>query len=397
MKTNTKGNMKWLIVVTILLCTTIRTNAQFGSGNSTCIKAILIYERANDGFYYKKTDVLFDDVYDINKYYAYDKKTKTVYCMSNNANYTIALTKEKAKEIKKMKGLKHLEENELDIAIEDANVVLINKFDELNQKRREFLEEEARKAREKEIADSIAKAKQDSIAKAIHFAKIENYRNTHNWKNVPVGKYNYLKCVLCDHSSDEDTLMCVALKNDTLYSMSWETLSLGITYPQVHKLPIPKSLLENKDFNLHIEAFRDSLEMDDIRVVDTPEAFNYYCLSEALSDLRKKAPYGFFNEWGWDDEYSSISFNFTYTNMNRKTIKYINVFFVVTNDVGDVRKTGNFKGTGPLAEFESASWNWDYSSYYVAGDASKMSINKVVITYMDGTQKVLSKNMIRFD
>lgn len=86
MKTNTKGNMKWLIVVMILLCTTIRTYAQFGSGNSISIKAFLMYERANDGFYYKKTDVTFDDVYDIKKYYAYDKKAKTVYCMSNNAN-----------------------------------------------------------------------------------------------------------------------------------------------------------------------------------------------------------------------------------------------------------------------------------------------------------------------
>ena len=137
--------------------------------------------------------------------------------------------------------------------------------------------------------------------------------------------------------------------------------------------------------------------MDDLRVVDAPEAFNAFCYSDALNQLKKKAPYGFFNEWGWNNEYSSISFNFEYTNLNRKTIKYINVFFVVTNDVGDVRKTGNFKGTGPLAEFESASWNWDHSSYYVAGDATQMSINKVVITYMDGTQKVLPKKMICFD
>ena len=126
MKTNTKVNMKWLIVVTIVLCSTISAYAQFGSGNTVNIKALLIYERADDGFYYKRTDVSFDDVYDIKKYYAYDKKTKTVYCMSNNANYAITLTKEKAKEIKKMKGLKHLEGNELDIAIEDENVVLIN-------------------------------------------------------------------------------------------------------------------------------------------------------------------------------------------------------------------------------------------------------------------------------
>lgn len=397
MKTNTKGNMKWLIVVMILLCTTIRTYAQFGSGNSISIKAFLMYERANDGFYYKKTDVTFDDVYDIKKYYAYDKKAKTVYCMSNNANYAISLTKEKAKEIKKIKGLKHLEGNELDIAIEDANVVLINKFNELNQKRRDFLEEEARKAREKAIADSIEKAKQDSIYKALHLKKLDYYRKTHTWKYLPLRKYDYMDCVLCDKRISEDTLLCVAFKNDTLYTLYWEKLSLGIIYPQVHQLPITKSVSENENYQLHLEVFGDSLRKDDLRVADDPEVFNAFCYTDALNQLKKKAPYGFFNEWGWDDEYSSITFNFTYTNLNRKTIKYINVFFVVTNDVGDVRKTGNFKGTGPLAEFESASWNWDHSSYYVAGDASKMSINKVVITYMDGTQKVLPKNMIRFD
>ena len=131
---------------------------------------------------------------------------------------------------------------------------------------REFLEEEARKAREKAIADSIAKAKQDSIDKAIHLAKIEKYRNTHNWKNVPIGKYNYMDCELCDKRISEDTLLCVALKNDTLFTLNREKLSLGIMYPQVHKLPISKSVRENEDFKLHIEAFRDSLEMDDIHV-----------------------------------------------------------------------------------------------------------------------------------
>ena len=72
MKTNTKVNMKWIIIVTIVLCSTISAYAQFGSGNSVNIKALLIYERADDGFYYKRTDVSFDDVYDIKKYYAYD-------------------------------------------------------------------------------------------------------------------------------------------------------------------------------------------------------------------------------------------------------------------------------------------------------------------------------------
>ena len=81
----------------------------------------------------------------------------------------------------------------------------------------------------------------------------------------------------------------------------------------------------------------------------------------------------------------------------KNTIKYIEVFFVVSNDVGDVRKTGSFKGTGPLEEWESASWDWDHSSYYVAGDASKMNISKVIITYTNGTKVTIPKNKIRFN
>lgn len=84
-------------------------------------------------------------------------------------------------------------------------------------------------------------------------------------------------------------------------------------------------------------------------------------------------------------------------NTSTQTIKYIDVYFRVTNDVGDVRKTGHFQGTGPLGEFESATWQWDTSSYYVAGDASKMSITKVILTYMNGAKKVLTGNLIVVD
>ena len=84
-------------------------------------------------------------------------------------------------------------------------------------------------------------------------------------------------------------------------------------------------------------------------------------------------------------------------NTNSQTIKYIDVYFRVTNGVGDVRKTGHFQGTGPLRELESATWDWDTSSYYVAGDASNMSITKVILTFMNGTKKVLTGNLLVFD
>ena len=62
--------------------------------------------------------------------------------------------------------------------------------------------------------------------------------------------------------------------------------------------------------------------------------------------------------------------------------------------MGDVRKTGSFKGTGPVEEWEAGSWSWDHSHYYVAGDTSKMRLTKVIITYMDGSRVVIPQAKI---
>ena len=35
------------------------------------------------------------------------------------------------------------------------------------------------------------------------------------------------------------------------------------------------------------------------------------------------------------------------------------------------------------------------SSYFVAGDASKMDINKVILTYTNESKKILTGNMIK--
>lgn len=92
-----------------------------------------------------------------------------------------------------------------------------------------------------------------------------------------------------------------------------------------------------------------------------------------------------------------VTFNIRYTNTNSKTIKYLTVYFKITNDVGDIRKTGYFQGTGPLKEGETASWDWDSSSYFTAGDASNMSITKIVLTYMNGTKQVVAGKYLRFN
>ena len=205
-------------------------------------------------------------------------------------------------------------------------------------------------------------------------------------------------CSLCDKTVySEDSLFCTGFRNDTLFHITREDLALDETYLKVHKMYVPASLKSNEKFRYHFEVYGDSLRAFKLAALNDPESFNSYTAYNALQKVSAKAPNGYFEDWGWNDEYGSITFHFKYTNTNKKTIKYIEVFWVVTNDVGDVRKTGSFRGTGPLAEWETASWDWDHSMYYVAGDATNMNITKVIITYMNGAKVTIPKNKIWYN
>ena len=87
----------------------------------------------------------------------------------------------------------------------------------------------------------------------------------------------------------------------------------------------------------------------------------------------------------------------SFVNTRKSKIRYIAFHFIITNDVGDVRCQGVFRGTGPVEEFETSSWEWNDSSYYTWGDSSKMKFTKVVLTYMDGSQKILTGGNIVVD
>ena len=152
----------------------------------------------------------------------------------------------------------------------------------------------------------------------------------------------------------------------------------------------------NRDFKYHYDAFRDSLVRMEVTSSST-KILSSISFNKYLDKLEKEAPYGFFEDWGWSDEYSMVTFHFSYTNMNKSTIKYIAVHFKITNDVGDMRKTGYFQGTGSVEEYGTGSWEWDSSPYFVSEDASTMEFTKVVITYTDSKQKVLSKNQIMYN
>lgn len=370
--------------------------AQYTAKNSFIRQALVVYNIDQQGFYQKTENVMVDVVMSAEKIYAYDKKAQNLYLRTNNGNYVVTLNKDYAKIVKKNKNIPQYSAEECTVLAKKESQDLDEKYYELNRAHREALETARRKA----YNDSVAavrrreKAREDSIQK--ENKKREDYRKAHpNWKLMP--KTKPVLCSDCNRYAAADTLIVVEINNDTLYFVTMGYIDLYEKYAKLHSVPM-QDLLQNDDaVRLHCESYKDSLfKKEGHFTAEYLKELNEYSLYEAIENVQKKAPYGFFEEWGWENNFS-VSFNFTYVNTNKKTIKYIDVYWKITNDVGDVRRTGHFQGTGPVEYFQKGSWEWETSSYYVAGDASKMQITKVILTYMDGTKKVLNSNQLFFN
>lgn len=378
----------WLV----LAFTWLSASAQYTLYNSFIRKALVSYQRDSKGFYERKTDQMLDMVTGVESNYAYDKKAQNLYVLTENSNVVVTLNKDYAKIIKKNSSIPQLKDEELKAEVERHSKMLDAKFKKLNEQWTKHLQDSINRVRE----DSIKAAKEYEAMLAAANKKFETYRNTHNYHSVPTNNIS-LSCAFCDESISEDTLYTIGIKNDTIYYFTRKEGDLDLAYLEAHASAIPRRLADFDGYRYHYKVFRDSLTKDSIDYHDMTLDLGNYFYDQYVSKLKKEAPYGYFDSWGWDDEYSMVTFNFRYVNTNPKTIKYITVYFKITNGVGDVRKTGYFQGTGPLKCGESASWDWDSSSYYVAGDASNMSITKVVITYMNGTKQVVSGRYLRFN
>lgn len=349
----------------------------FSKSNTTSIIALSIYEKNNNGYYRLSENKPVDIIKDADTY-AYDKKTRKLYVETYNGNYEITLNKELAGLYKKDKLIPQLNGDKLVYLINRVNNKLSVRFNKINENVK-IAEQQKKKIQEQERQNEIKKT---------------NYIKTHEWNILPIGNIP-LKCDYCDYYTTVDTLFIYSMKNDSICYASIEDFDLGTKIIKWHVSKIPDYTKKDKDFVLHCNAFKDSLnnhQFDfDKGLIEYMNAKN---VLDALDIIKRKAPNGYFVDWGWDNEYGCITFNFTYMNTSPKIIKYIKVYWTVRNDVGDIRGRGSFSGTGPVESMNSASWEWNHSSYYVAGDASKMSITKVVITYMNGTTKTLTGNNI---
>ena len=386
--------MKKVILLLFMICAVIvPSHAQYSSYNSFIRQALVSYHLGSDGYYKRDTNTMLDNVSNVLENYAYDKSAKNLYVLTPTGNVVITLNKDYAKIIKKNKAIPQFSGNELNAKIQEYTKKLDDKYTELNRQRTQH------------IQDSIAKAKEDSIQRVMAIARAkeakrkadEDYRNTHSWRWAPVNSQS-MNCTICDESiSVSDSLFCMGIKNDSIYYVTSKDGDLDLRQIECHASKIPSSLATYQPFVHHYEIFKDSLTRDSLDYQDFTGYMNYSYGAEYLNKIRSIAPYGYFDGWGWDSEYSMVSFHFSYVNTNPKTIRYITVYFKITNDVGDICRTGYFKGVGPLKQWESANWSWDSSSYFVSGDASNMNITKAVITYMNGKTQVVSGRYLQFN
>jgi len=241
--------------------------------------------------------------------------------------------------------------------------------------------------------DSIRKAKEDSIANK----RRSDYRQSHEYYYVPVNTGS-LYCTLCNKYIDNDTIVCMGIDNDSIIWVDELKGHIGLYYRHIHKAAISDQLKDYDGYAFHYNVFKDSLKQDyDNHSNDFIDFYNYRQYRNHMQAVQNVAPYGFIMERSWHIDYRNLTVKMQYMNTNKKTIKYLEIFWQTKNDVGDVRNRGSLKGTGPLKQWESGAWDWDNTSYYVARDVTSFWVTKMIITYMDGTRKVLSEKQIIYD
>lgn len=400
--------MRRLLLLMIIFAPIFIWGQQFDSSNSTSRKALVLYTKGADGLYQATKDVYVDVVSNIEKLYTYNKGTNTLYAETFNGHYAIVLTKDMAKTILKDKRHKLIiykptDPNDESYLVNDKIKEMALKFDRKNN----VLKDSIKTAKRIAFEDSIKRATKvkDSLATIQRAIDDKNYRINGKWFKVPYGKQ--IRCQLCDYYKHKEYIICPRIANDTIYWLDTEEGHLGLTYVQLHKCKIPLTIKNDKDFQRHCEIFKDSLSIADNRDFsnDSIEHDNALDFVSYVVKLTSIAPYGFILNWGWElNSADGIEPHFSYFNTSEKTIKYVDLYYSMYNDVGDKcylkydkSYIGKVRGVGPVEQFETGSWNWDRATHYTTPDATEMRIVKIVLTYMNGSTKTLTGNSIIFE
>ena len=381
--------IKRRLLTCVLILTSISCLAQFDNSNSLVRKMLLEYEMDSKGYYHKKEGALVDKVDKVTSMYAFDKKSSNLYVQTERGNYVVVLNKEHAKIYKQSKLAPFIDEKMIDAEVMRVNQMLEERYESLNAARTRHLRDSVEKVRN----DSLEKIRQDSIQRAFQKAVDQKYRQTHNWHDLPMNKLE-LECILCRHHTFEDIVYCEGIINDTIYYVENATGIMGASYKKLHVSQYNPRLKNELKYNYHVKMFRDSLSSHTYLSPEYAKAENEKSYAAYAESIASKAPFGYVESTGYDFQEDHLIFDFSYTNTNKKTIKSIDIFCNILDPAENVKKVIKLKATGPVEMLETKSWSWDDDTNPVPPMVTGLRISKLVITFKDGQQKILVKDII---
>jgi hypothetical protein len=365
------------------------------------------YEMESDGLYYFKSNpqkISYSKYKSISKgnerFFCYVKEEEMYFFYTDNIIGAFTThDKSIAKELKKS-----LKENNVKTIKADELQGMINKVVELLNpiytRKNDSIAEVRRKQKEILVLDSIAKEKQKEIDR-------DEYRKTHDWHKLNLSDSYGLYCRVCDGTHYLKNITIQSLSSDTIYYFlnTPDYTMLGIDKNSLHYSKMTNKLKNDKNFAEYIKIWHDSIANNNKQSNKMADEYNLIQEKKFLSKVNAAAPDGFILRWGCDfNSADGIEPYFSYFNSSKKSIKYVDLYFSVYNDVGDRcylkydrSYVGKIRGVGPVDSFTSGSWKWDKATHYTSGDATNMKIVKLVITYMDGTIKSLTQQSIKYD
>lgn len=375
-----------------LICVTFCFAQRFDNTNTISRIARILYSEDNNNKFIKNKNVNVDNVDEIIKIYAYDARNKKLYLYTKKGNFEIKVDKQTHKLYKDDYQLTKFKNKELEHYASCIDKMLEESYNNYNSYQDKYVEDSINC----DMIDSLKKVKYLSYSKILQdyeedkIPLMKKYAENRDWHWTP--NPSSLKCLFCNKRITSDFIYCNAIKNDTLYIREFDHLAFKTYYAHIHKAVKP-SEIENPLFEVHYKVFQDSLTHYSMNFEDGGvEYINVLLLKDGYDKLHKNVPFGFIEECNWDCEYGNVSLKLTFANTSYKTIKYLDAYFSVYNEVNDIRCKGNLSGTGPIEPGTTGSWDWDYTKYYTAGDSKYLNIDKIVITFMDGTKRVLSNN-----
>lgn len=425
--------------------------------NSTVRKAISLWRKDSQGLWHEESGTVLARVGGTLRSYAYDRENRTLFCASPVGNFAVWLTDEAARAVRRDKSLPRLKLAEIAPLVEQENAVLRARFDSVNTARLAAIAEARRKAVADSLArvrareDSLRMAREreaqrvrDSVVFDLRAARAE----CADWRSVPLraaapAAQMLLWCPLCKQLADADTLRLLGISQgrDTLYADVPARPVLGIGLRRVHAFllsrPLPAGaqpcspdvlpgLLPGADdeddgaaspdsvqiayyldhvpaARRHLAAWADSISPDTLgwatlatetRATATDEAR----LAWLRNALQKKAPSGYIERHTWGVEGGQLTFSFFWRNLASRTVKSIALTCAVTDGEGNVVARPTFVASGQeVAPAQAGFWAWggDTSGCSVEGaTAATLSFTRAVITYTDGTKKVLTEKQI---